>query len=126
VHVPIGANIVPNVPPIVPAPIPMDANIIPNVHPILAINEPIPWPTPGENAIDEYNTPYFFSLMNPYLLPFGTGDCTDKIRLYDVTLHESAGAKVAMPSSKVAVLLSVMFQLIYIQLIVHYCMYKFD
>jgi hypothetical protein len=69
-----------NVPPIVPAPIPMDPNVIPNLQPIDPINEPIPWPAPGENAIDEYNTPYFFSLMNPYLLPFGTGDCTDKIR----------------------------------------------
>jgi hypothetical protein len=88
--VPINANIVPNILPIVPEPIPMDENIIRNVLPIFAINEPIPWPAPGENAIDEFNTPYFFSLMNPYLLPFGTGDCTDKIRLYDVTLHESA------------------------------------
>jgi hypothetical protein len=68
----------------------INANIVQNVPPIIPINEPIPWPAPGEKAIDEYSTAYFFSLMNPYLFPFGTGDCTDKIRLYDVTLHDSA------------------------------------
>jgi hypothetical protein len=70
----------------------INANIIPDVPAIDPINEnaPVDWPAPGENAIDEYGTPYFFSMNNPVLFPFATGDCTDKIRLYDVTLHESA------------------------------------
>jgi hypothetical protein len=63
--------------PIIPPIIPLDVNI------------PLNWPEFGLNAIDEYNTTNFFSLMNPYLFPFGTGDCTDKIRLYDVSLHDS-------------------------------------
>jgi hypothetical protein len=52
-------------------------------------NVPINWPEAGKDAVDEYNTAYFFSNMNPYLLPFGTGDCTDKVRVYDVSLHDS-------------------------------------
>jgi hypothetical protein len=63
--------------PILPQIIPPDVNI------------PLNWPEFGLNAVDEYNTTNFFSLMNPYLFPFGTGDCTDKIRIYDVSLHDS-------------------------------------
>lgn len=52
-------------------------------------NIPINWPEAGKDAVDEYNTAYFLSNMNPFLLPFGTGDCTDKVRLYDVSFHDS-------------------------------------
>jgi hypothetical protein len=52
-------------------------------------NVRIDWPEARKDAVDEYNTAYFFSNMNPYLLPFGTSDCTDKVRVYDVSLHDS-------------------------------------
>ena len=51
--------------------------------------EPVTWPGLGDNAINEFSTPYLATMCFPTLFPYGTGDPTNPARIRKISLTEA-------------------------------------
>jgi hypothetical protein len=50
--------------------------------------DPLIWPEQSRDALSEYKTPFLLARSFPTLFPFGHGDSTNKVRRFEVSLHD--------------------------------------